>query len=103
MAKIEPVELRRLEAAPDDSESQRARELADTSEARKLKVKLAAGYRILSRYKMDQGVAGHISLRVPGAPEYFWVNPFGLFFNEVRADNLVLVNSAGETLEGHPL
>jgi hypothetical protein len=44
MTKIEPVELRRLEAAPEDSESQRARELADTPEARKLKVKLAAGY-----------------------------------------------------------
>jgi ribulose-5-phosphate 4-epimerase/fuculose-1-phosphate aldolase len=103
MDKIEPVELRRLEAAPEDSESQRARELADTPEARKLKVKLAAGYRILARYGMDQGVAGHISLRVPGAPDYFWVNPFGLQFGQVSADQLVLVNHHGQHVDGWPV
>src|SRR5271167_3527374 len=103
MAKIEPIDMRRLEAAPEDSQTQRARELADTPEARKLKVKLAAGYRILARYGMGQGIAGHISVRVPGAPDYFWVNPFGLLFSQVTADTLALVNNKGELLGGWPL
>ena len=33
-----------------------------------------AAYRVIARQGLDAGVAGHISLRVPGAPEYFWVH-----------------------------
>src|SRR5262249_9986970 len=71
-----------------------------TPEARKLKVKLAAAYRMIARAGLDAGVAGHISLRVPGAPDYFWVNPFGLLFREVSAENLVLINGKGEIVGG---
>jgi ribulose-5-phosphate 4-epimerase/fuculose-1-phosphate aldolase len=39
---------------------------------------------------------------VPGAPDYFWVNPFGLFFDEVTADNLVLVSKDGDILSDWP-
>src|SRR5579862_6465514 len=95
--------MQRLQRAPDSAENRRALELADTPEARKLKVKLAAGYRILARYGMGQGIAGHISLRVPGAPDYFWVNPFGLQFGQVSADQLVLVNHHGQHVDGWPL
>ncbi len=63
--------MKPLKAAADGAEKRRIIELADTAEARKLKVKLAAGYRILASYKMDQGVAGHISLRVPALPNTF--------------------------------
>jgi ribulose-5-phosphate 4-epimerase/fuculose-1-phosphate aldolase len=103
MAIVEPIEMKRLEPAPDDAATRRARELADTPEARRLKVKLAAGYRILARYGMDQGIAGHISLRVPEAPDYFWVNPFGLQFGQVSADTLALVNHRGELVDGWPV
>jgi ribulose-5-phosphate 4-epimerase/fuculose-1-phosphate aldolase len=103
MAQIEPIEMKRLEAAPEESETQEVRALADTPEARKLKVKLAAAYRILARYGLDQGVAGHISLRVPGAPDYFWVNPFGLQFSQVSADQLALVNHHGQLVDGWPV
>jgi ribulose-5-phosphate 4-epimerase/fuculose-1-phosphate aldolase len=95
--------MKRLEPAPDSDETRRARALADTAEARKLKVKLAAGYRILARYGLDQGIAGHISLRVPGAPDHFWVNPFGLQFSQVCADQMALVNDRGELVDGWPL
>jgi ribulose-5-phosphate 4-epimerase/fuculose-1-phosphate aldolase len=103
MTRTEPIEMKRLAPAPDDSETRQARTLADTPEARKLKVKLAAAYRILARYGMDQGIAGHISLRVPAAPDYFWVNPFGLQFSQVSADNLALVNHRGELVDGWPV
>jgi ribulose-5-phosphate 4-epimerase/fuculose-1-phosphate aldolase len=103
MTEVEPVEMKRLNAAPDSGETRRVRALADTAEARKLKVKLAAAYRILAHYGLDQGIAGHISLRVPGAPDYFWVNPFGLQFSQVAADQLALVNHHGELVDGWPV
>jgi ribulose-5-phosphate 4-epimerase/fuculose-1-phosphate aldolase len=103
MTTINPESIAVERVAAPSAEKDRVLKLASSPEARAERVKLAAAYRSLARAGLDDGVAGHISLRVPGAPEYFWVNPFGLFFNEVRADNLVLVNSAGEILDGHPL
>lgn len=92
-----------LQRATDDVERRRILELADTPEARKLKVKLAAGYRLLAKYGLDQGIAGHVSVRVPDAPDYFWVNPFGLQFSQVTADKLALISDRGELLGGWPL
>jgi len=103
MLKTNPESVAIDKVAAASVEKDRIVRLADTPEAREQKVKLAAAYRILARLGLDDGVAGHISLRVPGAPEYFWVNPFGLFFSEVRADNLVLVNSEGEIMQGGPM
>jgi ribulose-5-phosphate 4-epimerase/fuculose-1-phosphate aldolase len=72
----------------------------NTPECIELKKKLAAGFRIIARRKMDDGIAGHISCRVPGTHDQFWVNPLGLFFEEVTAADLLVVNLAGEILEG---
>src|SRR4051812_16134963 len=85
------------------SERDRILQLADSPLARAERIKLAAAYRIIARMGLDDGIAGHISLRLPGAPDYFWVNQFGLLFNEVRADNLVLVNAEGEIVQGGPM
>jgi ribulose-5-phosphate 4-epimerase/fuculose-1-phosphate aldolase len=100
MLQIDKTWVRHTQTAPDDDARQRALKLADTPEARRQKVKLAAAYRLIARAGMDAGLAGHISLRVPGAPEYFWGNPLGLLFNEVTADNLVLINGKGEIVGG---
>jgi len=72
----------------------------NTPECVELKKKLAAGFRIIARRKMDDGIAGHISCRVPGTHDQFWVNPLGLFFEEVTASDLLVVNVKGEILEG---
>lgn len=103
MPQADTITMQQLKPMSQDAEKQRILELADTPEARRLKVKLAQGYRILARRGMDQGVAGHISLRVPGAPEYFWVNPFGLPFGEVTADKMAVVSSKGELVGGWPV
>jgi ribulose-5-phosphate 4-epimerase/fuculose-1-phosphate aldolase len=103
MLQTDPTRIRHTATAPDDDAKQRALKAADTPEARRLKVKLAAAYRLIARNGLDAGVAGHISLRVPGAPDYFWVNPFGLLFREVTADNLVLINHKGEIVGGGTL
>lgn len=58
---------------------------------------LAAAYRLIALDGMDDGISTHISARLPG--ERFLLNAFGLRFEEVRADNLVTVNAAGEVLD----
>ena len=92
-----------LPSLTNREEQKRLLELADSPEARKLKVKTAAGYRLLAKYGLDQGIAGHISVRVPGAPDCFWVNPFGLQFSQVTAANLAMVSHRGELIGGWPL
>jgi len=103
MRPFDPARISQTATAPDDADTRRARELADTPEARRQRVKLAIAYRLLARAGLDAGAAGHVSLRVPGAPDYFWVNPFGSHFSEVTADNLVLVNHRGQIVVGGPV
>lgn len=64
------------------------------------KAKLAAAFRMFSRAGLDEGVAGHITVRDPGHPDTFWVNPFGLHFAMVRSSDLVRVDEAGQVVEG---
>jgi ribulose-5-phosphate 4-epimerase/fuculose-1-phosphate aldolase len=65
------------------------------------KQRLAASFRLFSRFGFDEGVAGHITARDPEHPHYFWVNPFGVHFGQIRVSDLVLVDDKGEVLEGH--
>ena len=103
MTEIDPRRITGRATAPDNDETRRAIAAADTPAARELKFKLAAAYRMLADRGFDESVAGHISVRVPDAPDHFWVNPFGLLFEEVTAEQLVLVNEQGEILTGWPL
>jgi hypothetical protein len=41
------------------------------------KVRLAAAFRMFSRAGLDEGVAGHITVRDPAEPDSYWVNPSG--------------------------
>jgi ribulose-5-phosphate 4-epimerase/fuculose-1-phosphate aldolase len=69
-------------------------------ERRHRKQRLAAAFRLFSRFGFDEGVAGHITARDPERPDHFWVNPFGMHFGQIRASDLVLVNDAGQVVEG---
>ena len=64
------------------------------------KQRLAAAFRLFSRYGFDEGVAGHITARDPAKRDHFWVNPFGMHFGQIRASDLILVNDRGEVVEG---
>jgi ribulose-5-phosphate 4-epimerase/fuculose-1-phosphate aldolase len=75
------------------------RRLADASigeEERKVRIQLAACYRLAQRNGWDELIFNHISARVPGPDHHFLINPFGLAFEEVTASNLVKVD-----LDGH--
>lgn len=65
-----------------------------------LKKVLAGAFRIFGKFGFSEGVAGHITVRDPGREGHFWVNPFGLSFNRIKASDLILVNEAGEIVEG---
>lgn len=65
------------------------------------KQRLAAGFRLFSRFGFDEGVAGHITARDPERTDHFWVNPFGMHFSQIRVSDLVLVNESGEVVEGN--
>src|SRR6266852_2557590 len=69
-------------------------------ERRHRKERLAASFRLFSRFGFNEGVAGHITARDPEQTECFWVNPFGVHFGHIRVSDLILVNEAGEVIEG---
>jgi ribulose-5-phosphate 4-epimerase/fuculose-1-phosphate aldolase len=78
----------------------------DTVEDERLhrKQRLAAGFRLFSRFGFDEGVAGHITARDPELTDHFWVNPFAMHFGHIKVSDLLLVNDQGEVVEGrHPV
>ena len=64
------------------------------------KQRLAAAFRLFSRFGFDEGVAGHITARDPELLDHFWVNPFAMHFGHIRVSDLILVNDHGEVVEG---
>ncbi len=68
------------------------------------KQRLAAGFRLFSKFGFDEGVAGHITARDPEFPHTFWVNPFGVHFSQVKVSNLIRCDDEGRVVEGeHPV
>jgi ribulose-5-phosphate 4-epimerase/fuculose-1-phosphate aldolase len=64
------------------------------------KQRLAAGFRLFSKFGFDEGVAGHITARDPELADHFWVNPFGMHFSLIKASDLILVNHQGDVVQG---
>ena len=55
------------------------------------KERLAGGFRIFAALGFSEGVAGHITARDPEFTDTFWVYPFGMGFDEVKASDLIRV------------
>lgn len=64
------------------------------------KERLAGALRLFGSYGYEDGVSGHITARDPEFTSCFWVNPFGVPFDEAHPDDLVLVNGEGQVLQG---
>jgi ribulose-5-phosphate 4-epimerase/fuculose-1-phosphate aldolase len=69
-------------------------------ERRHRKERLAAGFRLFSKFGFEEGVAGHITARDPIEPNTFWVNPFAVPFAHVSVSKLIRVNDTGQVVEG---
>lgn len=59
---------------------------------------LAACYRLIHMFGMDDLIYTHISARVPGPEEHFLINGFGLLYEEITASNLVKVDLDGNVV-----
>lgn len=64
------------------------------------KSQVAIGYRVLARFGLDEGIAGHITVRDPERTTCFWTAPFGRYFGQILPDELLLVSDDGEILVG---
>jgi len=64
-----------------------------------IKGRLAAAYRIFGHYNLNEGPAGHITVRDPIEPDTFWVNPFGVDFNLIKKSDLLRVDHKGNILD----
>nr|WP_295373630.1 class II aldolase/adducin family protein [uncultured Sphingosinicella sp.] len=68
----------------------------------KIRVDLAAAYRLIAFYGWDDLIFTHLSARVPGPQHHFLLNPYNLMFDEVTASSLVKVDTNGNPVEPSP-
>lgn len=61
---------------------------------------LAAALRLFARYGVEPGLNGHATVRDPEVTDGLWINPIGVDFADIRVSDLVLVDGAGNVLEG---
>lgn len=65
-----------------------------------VRLELAACYRAFDWLGWTELIYNHITARVPGPQRHYLINPYGLWYSEVTASNLVKVNLAGEPVDG---
>jgi len=70
----------------------------DRATANQGRIDLAAALRWAARLELNEGVCNHFSLEL--AADRYLINPQGLHWSEVTAADILLINGAGEVLEG---
>ena len=75
---------------------------AVSAEEWKLRVDLAAAYRLVAAYGWSDLVFTHSSARIPGPAHAFLIDPHGLVFDEITAFSLVLVDQQCNKLREPP-
>jgi ribulose-5-phosphate 4-epimerase/fuculose-1-phosphate aldolase len=73
-----------------------------SAEEWKIRVDLAAAYRLVAYYGWDDLIFTHLSARIPGPEHHFLLNPYNLMFEEVTASSLVKVDMNGLPVEPSP-
>lgn len=66
----------------------------------RVRVELAALYRLVALHGWADAIYTHISARVPGAHDRFLINRYGLYFDEITASSLVEIDAEGRILDG---
>jgi ribulose-5-phosphate 4-epimerase/fuculose-1-phosphate aldolase len=66
---------------------------------REARINLAACYRLIAHFGMDDLIYTHISVRVPESPGHFLINRYGMMFHEITASSLVKIDYAGNAVE----
>jgi ribulose-5-phosphate 4-epimerase/fuculose-1-phosphate aldolase len=63
------------------------------------RVHLAACYRLVHHFHMDDLVYNHISARVPGEEGHFLINAYGMTYDEITASSLVKIDFDGNIVQ----
>lgn len=79
--------------------AQVARKIKCSPEEAKLRIELAAAYRLTAKFGMDDLIYTHLSVRVPGPNLHFLLNPYGMLFSEVTASSLIKVDQDGKIVD----
>jgi ribulose-5-phosphate 4-epimerase/fuculose-1-phosphate aldolase len=75
----------------------RAMTITNLVEAKK---DLACALRAAAHFGFSEGVCNHFSLAVPGRQGEFLLNPQGLHWSEITADDLVTIDASGKRIAG---
>ncbi|MCJ7421419.1 class II aldolase/adducin family protein [Sphingomicrobium astaxanthinifaciens] len=89
-------------ASPIDSADIPSLEGKVSPEEWKVRVELAAAYRLVHHFGWDDLIFTHLSARVPGPEHHFLLNPYNLMFDEVTASSLVKVDVHGNAVDETP-
>lgn len=73
-----------------------------SAEEWRLRVDLAACYRLIALYGWADLVFTHVSVRIPGPEHHFLINPYGLMFDEITASSLIKVDQHCKKLSDSP-
>jgi ribulose-5-phosphate 4-epimerase/fuculose-1-phosphate aldolase len=73
-----------------------------SAEEWRMRVDLAAAYRLTALYGWDDLVFTHITAKVPGPKHHFLINPYGMMFEEITASSLVKIDAAGKKVQDSP-
>ena len=73
-----------------------------SAEESKLRIDLAACYRLVALYGWADLVFTHISARIPGREHHFLINPYGLMFDEITASSLIRVDQDCNKISDSP-
>lgn len=69
-----------------------------------LRADLALALRAAACHGLSEGICNHFSVEVPGNSNQFLLNPRGLHWSEVQADDIVMIDGDGSQLAGrHPV
>lgn len=70
-----------------------------TSQEWEIRCDLAAAYRLIAHFGMDDLISTHLSARLPGRTHRFLLNPYGMTFDEITASSLVVVDPEGHAIQ----
>jgi len=62
------------------------------------RIDLAAGYRLVAHFGMNDLVYNHVTARVPGEEGHFLINAYGYAYEEVTASSLVKIDFDGKVV-----
>ncbi len=84
-----------MDGADPAAMAEAARPLTIPAEEWRVRVELAALYRVTAHYGMSDLVNGAIGARLPGAEPRYLTHPYGMFWEEARASDFVAIDGAG--------